>query len=223
MHIARIVCVALAGMIVAGCGSSSTTLEGRGGEQDSGPQDSGRSEDAASDAESGRTVDAGTSGTIVSGSFVASNATFRSSRSLEGNAMLDIVLADAPEMCAASRPALSRSLQVTIRAAGQMAPGLFPIVVDTFVGGSGPAPQGTAIVWTIRDVGVDACVLDNLATDNPITGTVRVTSYAEDTLVQGTVDLHGPNGSQITGSFRAGVCPQIDAESYACELIPPNR
>jgi hypothetical protein len=102
-----------------------------------------------------------------------------------------------------------------------MGPGPFPIVSDTVEGGSGPAPQGTAVRWTISDIGGDPCTLDNSASHNPITGTVTVTSYAQDVRVEGTLDLHGPNGAVLGGSFDARTCGTITLASYACELIPP--
>lgn len=157
--------------------------------------------------------------TRVGGAFTAQGATFRVSRTVKGEGVLDIAFADVDDVCRTSRTeAFTDVLHVTLRSPGAPAPGAFAIVPDTVMGGSGPAPQGTAVLWSVYDVGSDLCSLSNK--NAAASGTVTLTKVTADTL-EGTVDSTLQTGSaKVQGTFEATRCDTPRAGAFSCPLTP---
>ncbi|HSO32064.1 MAG TPA: hypothetical protein VLT33_06100, partial [Labilithrix sp.] len=193
----------------AAVSSSSTT----------GPSDAagGSRSDAALDAPASDASDASAAPTHLDGAFTARGATFRTSVTTNGQGMLDIAFADVDDVCRTARTdKLSRVLHLTLRAEGAITAGTFAIVNDTVLGGSGPAPQATAVVWSIYDVGSDVCSLSN--DDQGISGSITLTSVGAGA-IEGTLDLAlAKGGVQVQGAFGASLCAQPLRPTFACPL-----
>lgn len=147
--------------------------------------------------------------------FTAQGASFRRSTNISDDALLDIVIGDADDVCGSPRAAMSHVLHLTLRSRGAMQPGTFGIVDDTVMGGSGLAPQATVVHWLIHDVGSDRCSLSN--DDGGSGGTITLTRVSDD-VVEGRVALTMREGDAIEGSFRATLCRSATLESLACPL-----
>jgi len=128
----------------------------------------------------------------------------------------DIVLANVADVCSAERGSgATNVLHLTLRAERSLALGTYPIVIDTTMGGSGAAPQGTAVLWSVSDVGGDACTLNNT---DAMSGSVTLT-YVGDERIDGTIDLAlESNGTKVSGSFAAPLCGAVGSSSVACPL-----
>lgn len=151
--------------------------------------------------------------------FTARSAVFRVARTGAGEGLLDVVLGDADDLCTTARTEkLTPALHLTLRAGGAMKPGSFPVVLDTVLGGSRDAPAATVVYWRVYDVADDTCAVTN--TDQGATGgTIAITSFGEDTAVDGTIDVTlDQSGTKIEGSFHALPCLRPRPESLACFL-----
>jgi hypothetical protein len=155
----------------------------------------------------------------VSGGFSARTAAFQTSKSIEGNAVVDIVLSDADDGCKSERTGATTVLQLTLRASegGERVPGTFDIVDSAEMGGEGVPSQGTAYVLGITDVGTDSCVVSNL--DHAALGTVTLTAVT-DGAIEGSLDVvsKAPSAKPIQGQFTAKPCGVPSAKSIACTL-----
>lgn len=156
--------------------------------------------------------------TDLHGTFTAKGASFDTSLTDREERMLDIVFADSLALCSSPRTASSTPVfHVTLRAAANTTfPGTYSIVHDSVMGGSGAAPSGTAVMWSVYDGASDACSLTN--TDE-LAGTVTITE-ASATRVTGTLSLTSAtqNTGSIQGTFSAQACHVVDKRTFACPL-----
>jgi hypothetical protein len=155
--------------------------------------------------------------TTLIGAFTARVATFRTSRTKDDQLLVDILFADADEACATSRAdRFTKVLHVTVRLPATDTSGSIPVVLDTVMGGHGPAPQATAVLWSIYDVGADLCSLSN--EDQGASGTITLTKISADA-VEGTVDLGlDRTPGKVQGVFAATLCETPARTTYACPL-----
>lgn len=181
--------------------------------------------DTASDANPSATdgSDAGPDGpdgaTSVTGAFAAHGAAFSRAMTTTGESLVEIILSDEADPCTTlrTRP-FTKVVQLTLRLPSPTTTGAVPVVRDTVLGGSGPAPQATATLWTIHDVGptLDVCSLSN--EDQGVSGVVSITGITGD-VVEGTLDVELGNAStHAVGTFRAVACPAADKHALACPL-----
>ena len=149
--------------------------------------------------------------------FTAKGAAFRAARTTNDDGLLDIVIGAADDVCHAARTErFTKSLHLTLHAKGAMAPGTFPVVDDTVMGGSGPAPQATVFVWNVYDVGPDRCALSG--GDEAVTGgTITIASVGE-SIVEGTLAITLRKGGPVSGAFQASACARPDDGTHACAL-----
>ncbi|MDB4995793.1 MAG: hypothetical protein JWM74_3225 [Myxococcaceae bacterium] len=153
--------------------------------------------------------------------FTARGASFALSRTTDNQALLDIVIADTPDLCGTPRGApFAKVLHLTLRAQGPMTTGAFPVAAhETVMGGSGPAPEATVVVWTVYDVGGDLCSLSNGNEDQTTTGGTITLTRVSDDVVEGSLALTAKSpATPIAGSFRATSCSAARKETFACPL-----
>jgi len=179
--------------------------------------DSGTQPDAALESSVPNEAGPPPGGTHVAGALAARGATFKTSRTTSGEYLLDIVLGDVADVCHTSRTnRFTKVLHLTLRSANAPSPGTFAIVRDTVMGGSGPAPQGTGVLWSISDVGPDLCSLDNQ--DQGSAGAVTLTKVTSDA-IEGAVDITLANAAaKAQGTFVATSCVAPGRATLACPL-----
>ncbi len=176
--------------------------------------------DAASDAPR-ESSDASSASNATLTGFDARGASFVLSRTTGDQALLDIVIADTPDLCGTPRgSAFAKVLHLTLRAQGPMTTGAFPVAAhEPIMGGSGPAPQATVVVWTVYDVGGDLCSLSNGNEDQTTTGGTITLTRVTDDMVEGSLALTAKSpATPIAGSFRATSCARARKETFACPL-----
>ena len=209
----------LASLAVALVGCSGTASSTGGEVAPTALPDAGLT-DATSDAPR-ETSDAANASNATLTGFAARGASFALSRTTNDQALLDIVIADAPDLCGTPRGApFAKVLHLTLRAPGPMTTGAFPVAAnDTVMGGSGPAPEATVVVWTVYDVGGDLCSLSNGPEDQTTTGGTITLTRVSDDVVEGSLALTAKSpASPIVGSFRATSCSPARKETFACPL-----
>jgi hypothetical protein len=179
----------------------------------------GPSADASVVTDAGATPDAPATPAVKLTGFTAKGAVFQAARSLKDDGLLDIIIGDAGEVCHTPRTEqFTKSLHLTLHAKGPMAPGTFPVVDDTIMGGSGPPPQATAIVWDLYDVaGIYLCSVSN--SDYGVTGGSITITKVSDTVVEGTLSMTLQKGGAVSGAFKANACAHPDARGHACALV----
>ena len=161
--------------------------------------------------------------TIVEGAFTARSAAFTVAATLDGHPLVDVVLADVADACTTTRvDRFTKALHLTIQGTGTAAltPGVYPIVTDNLLGGYGPPPEATAILWTIYDDADKTCALSN---DGAAAagGTITITSVAPSN-IDGRIDLTlAGDAGVVTGTFVASSCESAARDTYACPLARP--